>query len=174
MERTGLAKVLPATFRKRSEGPIFPPHLPVLLCDRVCAHDGDQLALKPDEPILDIVPTEDDLVIEARVSPNDIDAVKPGQTAQVHLTPYHTRYTNLLHGNLRDISADTYTDDKTNTRYYKANIVVDREDVKKVDENIVLSAGMPAEVFIRTGEHTLLTCMIEPFSRSLRHSFREK
>jgi HlyD family secretion protein/epimerase transport system membrane fusion protein len=130
--------------------------------------------IKPGEPILDIVPTEDDLVIEARVSPNDIDAVKPGQTAQVHLTPYHTRYTNLLHGNLRDISADTYTDDKTNTRYYKANIVVDREDVKKVDENIVLSAGMPAEVFIRTGEHTLLTYMIEPFSRSLRRSFREK
>ena len=130
--------------------------------------------IKPGEPILDIVPTEDDLVIEARVSPNDIDAVKPGQTAQVHLTPYHTRYTNLLHGNLRDVSADTLTDDKTGTRYYKANIVVDREDVKKVDENIVLSAGMPAEVFIRTGEHTLLTYLIEPFSRSLRRSFREK
>ena len=86
----------------------------------------------------------------------------------MHLTPYHTRYTNLLHGSLRDISADTYTDDKTNTRYYKANIVVDHEDVKKVDENIVLSAGMPAEVFIRTGEHTLFTYLIEPFTRSFR------
>jgi HlyD family secretion protein len=130
--------------------------------------------IRPGEAILDIVPTEDDLVIEARISPNDIDAVKPGQVAQVHLTPYHTRYTQLLHGNLRDISADTLTDDKTNTRYYKANIVVDHQAVKEVDENIVLSAGMPAEVFIRTGEHTLLTYMIEPFTRSLRRSFREK
>lgn len=130
--------------------------------------------IRPGEAILDIVPTEDDLVIEARISPNDIDAVKPGQIAQVHLTPYHTRYTQLLHGNLRDISADTLTDDKTNTRYYKANIVVDHQAVKEVDENIVLSAGMPAEVFIRTGEHTLLTYMVEPFTRSLRRSFREK
>lgn len=138
---------------------------------RFKTNDG---VIKPGEPILDIVPTEDDLVIEARVSPNDIDAVKPGQTAQVHLTPYHTRYTQLLHGSLRDISADTLTDEKTNTRYYKANIVVDHEAVKKVDENIVLSAGMPAEVFIRTGEHTLFTYLIEPFTRSLRRSFREK
>jgi HlyD family secretion protein len=130
--------------------------------------------IRPGEAILDLVPTEDDLVIEARVSPNDIDAVKPGQIAQVHLTPYHTRYTQLLHGSLRDISADTLTDDKTGTRYYKAYVVVDHEAVKNAGENIVLSAGMPAEVYIRTGEHTLLTYMIEPFSRSLRRSFREK
>ena len=50
--------------------------------------------IRPGEPILDIVPTEEDLVIEARVSPNDINVVKPGQIAQVHLTPFHTRYTN--------------------------------------------------------------------------------
>jgi len=130
--------------------------------------------IKPGEPILDIAPTEDDLIIEARVLPNDIDAVKPGQTALVHLTPYHTRYTQLLTGSLRDISADTLTDDKTGQRYYKANIVVDHEALKTVGENIVLSAGMPAEVFIRTGEHTLFTYLVEPFSRSLRRSFREK
>ncbi len=138
---------------------------------RFKTNDG---VIRPGEPILDIVPTEDDLVIEARVSPNDIDAVKPGQIAQVHLTPYHTRYTKLLHGSLRDISADTLTDEKTGTRYYKANIVVDHEAVLDAGENIVLSAGMPAEVYIRTGEHTLLTYMVEPFSRSLRRSFREK
>lgn len=138
---------------------------------RFKTNDG---VVKAGEPILDIVPTEDDLIIEARVSPNDIDAVKPGQTALVHLTPYHTRYTQLLHGSLRDISADTLTDEKTGTRYYKANVVVDHQAVQAVGENIVLSAGMPAEVFIRTGEHTLLAYLVEPFSRSLRRSFREK
>lgn len=130
--------------------------------------------IRPGEPILDIVPTEEDLVIEARISPNDIDAVKPGQVAQVHLTPFHTRYTNLLHGTLRDISADTLTDDKTGTRYYRAFIVVDHDAVKELGENIQLSAGMPAEIYIRTGEHSLFTYMVEPFTRSLRRSFREK
>jgi HlyD family secretion protein/epimerase transport system membrane fusion protein len=130
--------------------------------------------IRAGEPILDIVPTEDDLVIEARLSPNDIDAVKPGQVAQVHLTPYHTRYTQLLHGTLRDISADTLTDDKTGQRYYRANIVVDHAAVQEIGENIQLAAGMPAEIFIRTGEHTLFTYLFEPFTRSLRRSFREK
>jgi HlyD family secretion protein/epimerase transport system membrane fusion protein len=130
--------------------------------------------IRPGEPILDIVPTDEDLVIEARISPNDIDAVKPGQIAQVHLTPFHTRYTNLLHGVLRDISADTLTDDKTGVRYYRAFIVVDHDAVKELGENIQLSAGMPAEIYIRTGEHSLFTYMVEPFTRSLRKSFRER
>jgi HlyD family secretion protein len=130
--------------------------------------------IRPGEPILDIVPTEEDLVIEARVSPNDINVVKPGQIAQVHLTPFHTRYTNLMHGTLRDISADTLTDEKTGTRYYRAYVVVDHDAIKELGENIQLSPGMPAEIFIRTGEHSLFTYMVEPFTRSLRRSFREK
>ena len=75
---------------------------------------------------------------------------------------------------MRDISANTLTDEKTGMRYYRANIVVDHEAVKDLGENIQLSPGMPAEIFIRTGEHTLFTYMIEPFIRSLRRSFREK
>jgi HlyD family type I secretion membrane fusion protein len=130
--------------------------------------------IRAGEPILDIVPTEEDLVIEARLSPNDIDAVKPGQVAQVHLTPYHTRYTQLLHGTLRDISADTLTDEKTGMRYYRANVVVDHSAVEEIGENIRLAPGMPAEIYIRTGEHTLFTYLFEPFTRSLRRSFREK
>src|SRR5262249_37209768 len=127
--------------------------------------------IKAGEPILDIVPTDEDLVIEARILPTDIDVLKAGQTAQVHLTPYHTRYTRLLEGSLRDTSADSLVDEKTNQRYYKAFVVVDRNSVRALEENIQLAAGMPAEIFIRTGEHTFLAYLIEPFTRSLRRSF---
>jgi HlyD family secretion protein len=130
--------------------------------------------IKAGEPILDIVPTEEDLVIDARILPNDINTVKTGQTVQVHLTPFHTRYTNLLHGTLRDIGADTLTDDKTGTHYYKGSIVIDHEAIKQLGENIQLAAGMPAEVFIKTGEHTFLAYLFEPFTRSLRRSFRDQ
>jgi HlyD family type I secretion membrane fusion protein len=126
------------------------------------------------EPILDIVPTDEDLVIEARIQPNDINTPKPGQVARVHLTPHHMRYTNLLPGSLRDISADTYTDEKIGARYYKANVIVDHARIRELGANIELSPGMPAEIYIRTGEHTLFTYLIEPFSRSLRRSFRER
>jgi HlyD family secretion protein/epimerase transport system membrane fusion protein len=130
--------------------------------------------VKPGEPILDIVPTEEDLVIDARVLPNDINTIKTGQTVQVHLTPYHTRYSNLLHGTLRDIGADTLTDEKTGAKYYKCSIVVDHDALSQIGETIQLAAGMPAEVFIKTGEHTFLAYMLEPFTRSLRRSFRDK
>jgi HlyD family secretion protein len=130
--------------------------------------------IKPGEAILDIVPTEEDLVIDARILPNDINTVKMGQTVQVHLTPFHTRYTNMLHGTLRDIGADTLTDDKTGTHYYKSSIVIDHDTIKELGENVQLAAGMPAEVFIKTGEHTFLAYLFEPFTRSLRRSFRDQ
>src|SRR5262245_14294840 len=130
--------------------------------------------VKAGEPILDIVPTEEDLVIEARIQPTDIDTLKPNQAAQVHLTPFHTRYTRLLQGTLRDVSADSLTDDRTGARYYKAFIVVDRDSIINIEENIQLAAGMPAEVFIRTGQHTFLEYLLEPLTRSIRRSMREK
>ena len=119
------------------------------------------------------MPTDEDLVIEARIQPTDINVLKPGQTAQVHLTPYHTRYTRLLQGSLREISANSLTDEKTGARYYKAYIIVDHNSIQAIEENIELAAGMPAEIFIRTGEHTFLAYLMEPFTRSLRRSFRE-
>jgi hypothetical protein len=96
-----------------------------------------------------------------------------GQTVQVHLTPFHTRYTNMLHGTLRDIGADTLTDEKTGAHYYKGSIVIDHDAVKELGENVQLAAGMPAEVFIKTGEHTFLAYLFEPFTRALRRSFRD-
>ena len=129
--------------------------------------------IRAGEPIVDIVPTDEDLVIDARVSPNDIDVIKPGQPAQIHLTPLHMRYNNLLHGTLREISADSLVDDKSGQRYYTARVIVDHEALKELGE-LQLSAGMPAEVFINTGERTMLAYLVQPFTRSLRRSFREK
>ena len=79
-------------------------------------------------------------MIDARILPNDINTVKSGQTVQVHLTPFQTRYTNLMHGTLRDIGGDTLTDDKTGARY-KGRIVVDHEAIEQLGENIQLAAG---------------------------------
>jgi HlyD family secretion protein len=81
--------------------------------------------VRPGEPILDIVPAEDALVIEARLSPNDIDVVAVGQSARVHLTPYSARNMAPLEGRLVRISPDAMIDEATRESYFELRIEVD-------------------------------------------------
>lgn len=125
------------------------------------------------EPILDIVPTEDKLLIDARVSPTDIDVVQIGLTAKVRLLAYSSRILPQIPGVVRSLSADRLLDDATRQPYYLARVEVDREALKRIDPDITLIPGMPAEVLIVTGERTLLQYLLKPFLDVLNRSFRE-
>lgn len=129
--------------------------------------------IRPGEAILDIVPDEEKLLIDARVAPIDIDVVFPGLPAQVRLTAYSSRGLPRIGGVVRTVSADRLVDQATNQPYYLARVEVDREELARLDPAIELVPGMPAEVLIVRKERTMVRYLLEPFRDAFRRSFRE-
>jgi HlyD family type I secretion membrane fusion protein len=129
--------------------------------------------LKPGEPFLDIVPQHDTLVVECKVEPTDIDAVKQGLAAEVRLSAYKQRRTPTLHGRVLKVSADALTDEKLNKTYYAAEVAIDPDQLAAVPD-VKLYPGMPADVMIMTGKRTALQYLVDPIRDSFWRSFREK
>jgi len=129
--------------------------------------------VRPGDALLDIVPQSDELVVEARVRPVDIDAVHAGQSAQVALTAYKQRPTPRLDGRLATVSADALIDESRHISYYSAEIHIDSSELAKLN-GVQLYPGMPAEVMIVTGERTLLQYFIQPVIDSFHRAFREE
>lgn len=125
------------------------------------------------QPILDIVPRDDELLIDARIAPTDIDVVHPGLSAQVVLSAYKQRNLPRIDGRVRSVSADRIIDPQNNTPYYLVRIEVDRDQLAKIDPDIVLTPGMPAEAMVMTGTRTALQYLTQPFLDSLRRSMQE-
>jgi len=128
----------------------------------------------PGAAILDIVPKDDRLVVEAKVKPEDIDVVHAGMTAQVMLTAYKQRNTPLVEGKVVSVSADRITEPQTGLAYFLARIHVDADAIAALEAGIELYPGMPAEVLIETGERTAFDYMLSPVTSSLRRSFLEE
>jgi HlyD family secretion protein/epimerase transport system membrane fusion protein len=129
--------------------------------------------LKPAEPILDIVPAEDMLLIDARVSPTDIDVVHVGLPAKVQLTAYSSRSVQRVNGTVRTVSADRLIDEGARQAYYLARIEVDRDEIRRLGPQVMLVSGMPADVLIITGERTMAEYLFQPFLDAIWRSFRE-
>ena len=129
--------------------------------------------IRPGEPILDLVPAEEELLIDAHVAPTDIDVVYPGLLAQVHLTPYSKRRLPQIEGRVRSVSADSLRDDRAGTPYYLARVEVDRQQLAELGKDIQLVPGMPAEVMIVTEERTLFGYLLQPFLDVFRRGLRE-
>jgi HlyD family secretion protein/epimerase transport system membrane fusion protein len=125
------------------------------------------------EPILDIVPAEEVLLLDARVSPADIDAVQIGLQAQVNLTAYASRGLPRINGVVRSLSADRLVDPVSNQPYYLARVEVDRAELRRIDPRLELVPGMPAEVLIVTRERTVVQYLWEPLQRAFWRSMRE-
>lgn len=124
------------------------------------------------EPILDIVPAEDELIIEARISPTDIDDVEMNSPAYVTFPSLPQRRVLRIEGRVSSISADALTDPTTQVSYFLGRIEVDRESLQAAG-GITLTPGMPAEVYIETQERTVLNYLLQPFLQSVERSFRE-
>jgi HlyD family type I secretion membrane fusion protein len=128
--------------------------------------------IAPGQLLLDIVPEDDTLVIEAQVSPNDIDVVYAGLPSQVRLTAFKQRNTPMLAGELTRVSADSFTDERSGASYFLARVAIDAAELKKLDGR-ELYPGMGAEVMIKTGKRTTMDYILAPLTDSLRRAFRE-
>lgn len=126
------------------------------------------------EPILDLVPAGEELIVQAQVSPNDIDVVHQGLEARVHFSAFKQRNLPQIHGHVRKVSADSITDQATRASYYLAEVVVPLESIQKLDRNLVLAPGMQAEVMIVTGERSLLSYITDPFRDISRRGLVEE
>jgi HlyD family secretion protein len=128
--------------------------------------------IAPGVPVLDIVPADEPLVVEARIEPNDIDVVHAKLPARIRLTPHSFRTMTLLKGEVASVSADRITDPKTNQTYYLARIKIDPPSEKNTTIP-QLYPGMPVEVMIVTGKRTALAYLIAPLRASFDRAFRQ-
>jgi HlyD family secretion protein len=124
-------------------------------------------------PILEIVPADDALVIEARVTPHDVKAVHTGSTAQIHFTAYSSRSTPRIPGTVKSVSADRMVDEKTQQPFYLAKVNIDRDAMNRLAPNVKLITGMPADVLFITEHRTMLDYLFQPFLEIFRRSFHE-
>ena len=126
----------------------------------------------PREVLMEIVPEEQNLVVEARIRPEDINHVRPGSGAEVRLTAYQQRTTPLVAGNVNYVSADRMTDAQTGAPYYVVQVEV-KADALEQAGNLKMQAGMPAEVYIRTDSRTAFDYLLAPVTAYLRRGMRE-
>lgn len=130
--------------------------------------------IRPGEAILDIVPLGGGLVINARVSPRDIDDVHSGLAAYVTFPSYPQRHLLRIDGTVTHVSADTLEDERSGQIYYDATVRVDRDHLMALAPDVELTPGLPAVVYITGGERTMLDYMLQPVMESLERSFRER
>lgn len=129
--------------------------------------------IRAGDPIMDIVPREDSLMVTARIDPADIDVVSPGQQAEVRLPAYQQRHFKPLRGRLLWVSADALTDEKEGTTYYLGRIEI-TEPVQNALPGARLYPGMQAETMILTGSSTVLDWILRPLERTLNRGMREQ
>jgi HlyD family secretion protein len=125
------------------------------------------------DAIMLIVPEADNLTVEAKVNPQDIDQLKIGQTALLRFTTFNQRTTPEINGTVTRISADISTDQRTGLSYYTVRIGLPPQEVARLGE-VKLVPGMPVEAFVQTGERTVLSYLVKPFYDQLARAFREK
>ena len=123
-------------------------------------------------PIAEVVPQSEELIIEARLSPLDIDRVSEGQEATIRFSTFSRNAVPTIFGNVVSISADAFADEFTGVQYYQARIEVNPEGMQDL-EGLALVPGMPAEAFITGGSRTLLQYLMKPLSNSLARSLIE-
>lgn len=129
--------------------------------------------IRPGEPMLDVAPEDEDLLIHAQFSPTDVDNIHTGLRAEVRLSSFHSRKIPVLEGTIQSISKDRIFDEANKTAYFLAIVRVDDSNLpKEVADRI--TAGMPAEVIVPTGERTVLQYLFEPLSNTLRKTMREE
>ena len=126
--------------------------------------------IQPGDPIAEIVPQSEELVIEASMSPLDIDRIQEGQDATIRFSSFGSSVNDIWA--CHSLSADSLSDPNTGASFYLARIEVTPEGFTELGD-LALLPGMPAEVFINTGSRTLLQYLFKPFSNALARSLTE-
>ncbi|MBU1211984.1 MAG: HlyD family type I secretion periplasmic adaptor subunit [Alphaproteobacteria bacterium] len=129
--------------------------------------------ITPAEPVMLIVPENEERTIEVRLAPFDIDQVTPGQMARLRFSAFNQRTTPETEGQVTHVAADVTVDPQTGQSYYMARIAIDSAARKQLGD-LKLLPGMPVEVFISTGERTALSYFVKPFTDQFARAFREE
>jgi len=126
----------------------------------------------PREPILDVVPEHEKLVVEARIHPQDIDHVHKDAAAEIRLSAFDARTVPMLPAKLLLVSADRVTDSDSGESWFIATVEVDADALKRYPQ-IHLHAGMPAELYVETPERTLFQYLLKPLGLFASRAMRE-
>lgn len=129
--------------------------------------------ITPGQALMQIVPQNDALIVEARVAPGDIDQVRSGQDAVIHFTAFNQRTTPQLNATLYSVAADLTEDERSGDQYFLARLRLSEAEMTRLGA-LKLSPGMPAEVFIQTGARSALSYLVKPFEDQLSRAFREE
>ena len=129
--------------------------------------------VRPATPLLDIVPSVSELVIEAQVAPVDIDRIAIGKRADIRFGAFKSSTTPVIEGEVSSVSADRLTNEKTGEAYYLARVRVTEAGARTLGERTLLP-GMPADVLIITGQRTLLQYLMQPARDALSQSMIEE
>ena len=128
--------------------------------------------ITPGKPILDIVPQQEELIINAQVSPQDIDRVRTGLIAEVRFSAFNQALIPKVMGKVINLSADRLVEERSGMPYYQAQVELLPESYAKL-KGFELLPGMPAEVFINTGERTVVEYLMKPISNAFARAFIE-
>ncbi len=128
--------------------------------------------VSPGEPIMLIVPKADRLIVEARVSPTDIDQVRAGQRAMLHFSAFSQGTTPDIPGKVTRIGADLSEDENTGSQYYVVRVAIDETELPQLG-GLELVPGMPVEVFIETKPRTVFSYVMKPLRDQIARTFRE-
>ncbi|MEW9853790.1 HlyD family type I secretion periplasmic adaptor subunit [Novosphingobium sp. M1R2S20] len=127
--------------------------------------------IPPAETIMEIVPDRDRMIVEAGISPTDVDRVRIGQEVRVRLSAFNGQTTPEFAGEVNFVSAERMEDRATGASFYRIHVRLDQDAVRR--EGLQLKPGMPAEVFVSTGSRSMLSYLTKPFRDQLARAFNE-
>ena len=130
--------------------------------------------IPPGELIMKIIPSGAQLLIEAQVQPQDIDQVYIGQPTTVRLSAFNMRRTPELNGEVLSVAPDRLIDQMTGMPYYVVKITIPPEELARLDENLILIPGMPAESFMQTDNRSVLSYLLKPATDAMTRAGREE
>jgi adhesin transport system membrane fusion protein len=132
--------------------------------------------IKPGEPVIEIVPYDDNLVVEAQIRPQDIGFIHMGQSANVKFTAYDYSIFGSLKGTVTNISPDAVSKEERGqlNYYYVARIETSTKAIQSLEKNLPIIPGMQAQVDIITGNKSVLSYLLKPLIGVKENAFRER
>lgn len=127
--------------------------------------------VRPAEPIMEIVPDSDQMVVEAMIGPSDIDQVRQGQKARIRFSAFNTAATPEIEGRVTYVATDRSDVPESRESFYTARIEIDQKQLRH--EGLKLRSGMPAEVHIETGDRSMLSYITKPLRDQFARAFRD-
>jgi len=127
----------------------------------------------PGNPVMSIVPANEELIVEARVMTSDRDRIREKLQVNVMFPAFDIKKTPVIDGEVILVSADRFTDEATKIPYYLCRVKLTKEGIRKLGNRNLLP-GMPAQVVIKTGERTLMDYLVKPLFDRISISFKER